>query len=130
MDRNLRNTWRRERIRFASEHLLPSSMRRPVCEVGDLVDTEEITEEMKQKPWWGYDLRAKEGYEHGVVGPAVCQKLYECLRCSKRSIFGKALWSLFWPSVGQCEQHLEGVSEHRWKGKVLGQPSAASRRCG
>ena len=58
-------------------------------EVEDLVDMEEIIEEMKQKPKWQFLPKEKEGFKHGVVQAAVGKKPHQCLRSSKRSIYGE-----------------------------------------
>ena len=46
------------------------------CEVEDLVDMEEITEEMEHKPKRRFDLEGKEGFKHRMVKAAVGKNIY------------------------------------------------------
>ena len=59
------------------------------CEVEELFDMEEITEEMTSRPKWRFDQAETAGLKHRMVEAAVGKKLYQCLRCCERSISGK-----------------------------------------
>ena len=61
------------------------------CKVEDLIDTEEITEDMKQMPRLQLGSKDKEGMRHRIATAKVGRKLHQCIRCNKRQIFLKFL---------------------------------------
>ena len=86
MDLIFRCTWRKERIRFSSTYLLHLKFAATFhCEVKDLVDMEEITEDRKQKPTWQFDLREKECLKDRMVKATLDKKLCQCLGVMVRS---------------------------------------------
>ena len=69
------------------------------CEVEDLGrGTEEVTEEMKQRLKWCFDLREKGGLKHRMIQATVGKKPYPCLRCShlQRIVDVDEVRTLFW----------------------------------
>ena len=89
------------------------------------LDSEEITEELKQRLKCQVYLEKKQIFKHRMGKAAVGKTLCPCLRCSKTSIYGEVsgIWYGLEFVLGvkrvNANKNREKASKHRWKGKFM-----------
>ena len=73
----------------------------------------------KQKPEWRSVRKEKDGLKHRMIKAIAGKKLYQCLRCGKRSIYGNvpgACCGLMWVN-GNKNREID--LRRRWKDKFM-----------
>ena len=112
-----------ETCRYVQKCSGPSRERRCGRYVHGL-DSEEITEELKQRLKCQVELEKKHMYKPGLGKSAVGKTLYPCLRCRVTSVYEKVsgIWyGLEFVLVLTRAMRTNTVrkSKHRWKGKFM-----------
>ena len=53
------------------------------------MDMDDVTDDVKQKPLWQFEVKEREGYRHRMAKCVISKNMYQYLRCGKRSIYDK-----------------------------------------
>ena len=71
-----------------------------VCQCALVWTRKRLQRKKKQKPEWRSVRKEKDGLKHRMIKAIAGNKLYQCLRCGKRSIYGNVLGACLRPYVG------------------------------
>ena len=90
------------------------------------MDVDEVTDDMRQKPLWQFEVREREGYRHRMAKFVTGKKQYP--RCGKRSIHDKVTVTCYAPMSIQANRRGEAKSKNRWKDRSIGRSSSPDSR--
>ena len=77
---------------------------------------DEVTDSTKQKPFWWFEVKGREGYRHRLKKCVLGRNVYQYLRCDKRSIHDKVPVTCYAPQWIQANQ--KGEAKRKTGGDI------------